>query len=334
MAVYALDLLEHSTGFVYPAALGAVAQLGVADLLAGGPRTAAELAEATGTSAPFLQRVLRLLATRGLFGEDAEGRFHLKPRGEPLRTDGPHSVRQALAMVTSPLVWTPTGQMVTSLREGGPAFDHIFGVPFFQHVMSDPQVAAVFHGGMASISDVYDSLVSQEVDLPGKGTIVDVGGGSGGLLLGILRGNEGWHGVLFDQQQALERHRLGELNDPDRWELASGDFFTDVPGGADVYVLKSVLHDWSDEQCVTILRNCKRAMAAGGRILVIETVIETAVDSDGESAFGKTMDVFMMSILPGKERTEAEFAALFSEAGLRLNRVIPTKTPNSILEAV
>lgn len=330
MAVHALDLLEDSTRFVYPAALGAVAQLGVADLLAGGPRTVAELASATGTHAPFLGRVLRLVATRGILGEDAEGRFYLKPRGEPLRTDGPHSVRKALAMVTSSLVWHPTGQMVTSLREGGPAFDHIYGVPFFQHVMSDPQVGAEFHGGMASISDVYEYLVAQEIDLPPKGTLVDVGGGFGGLLLRILHGHEGWRGVLFDQQQALDGNRLGELGADDRWELVAGDFFTEVPGGADVYVLKAVLHDWSDEQCVTILRNCKRAMAPGGRILIIEIVI----DPESESTFGKTMDVFMMSILPGRERTAAEFGALLSEAGLRLHRVIPTKTPNSIIEAM
>lgn len=326
----ALDLLEDSTGFVYPAALGAVAQLGVADHLSGGPRTVAELAEATATHAPFLHRVLRLVATRGIVGEDSEGRFYLKPRGEPLRTDAPLSVRKAIAMVTSSLIWQPTREMATTLREGAPAFDTVFGMPFFAHVMSDPQVGQDFHTGQASISGVYDFMVAQELDLPATGTIVDVGGGFGGLLLRVLRRNTSLRGVLFDQRQALDGHLLDELGDSDRWELADGDFFDEVPEGGDVYVLKGVLHDWSDEQCVTILRNCKRAMNPGGRVMVAEIVIKP----EGDSSFGKTMDVFMMGILPGRERTEAEFAALLSAAGLRLNRVIPTKTPNSILEAV
>jgi hypothetical protein len=216
------------------------------------------------------------------------------------------------------------------LREGRPAFDTVFGMPFFARVMSDPQVGQEFHHGQASISDVYEYLIAQQLDLPPKGTIVDVGGGFGGLLLRVLGLHDGLRGVLFDQRPALDGHKLGELDADERWELADGDFFTEVPADGDVYVLKGVLHDWSDEQCVTILRNCKRAMAPAGRILIIETVIVPG----GESTFGKTMDVFMMGILPGRERTEAEFAALLGEAGLRLDRVIPTRTPNSIIEAV
>lgn len=330
MAASALDLLRDSTGFVYPAALSAVAQLGVADHLAAGPRTVDELAAATATHAPFLRRVLRLVATRGIVGEDGDGRFHLMPPGEPLRTDAPLSVRKAVAMVTSSLIWQPTCEMATTLREGTPAFDSVFGMPFFARVMTDPQAGQVFHTGMASISDVYDFLLAQELDLPAAGTIVDVGGGFGGLLLRVLSRNDGLRGVLFDQKRALDGHKLGELGADDRWELADGDFFAEVPEGGDVYVLKNVLHDWSDEQCVTILRNCKNAMNPGGRILVVGIVIEPG----GESSFGTTMDVFMMGLLPGRERTAAEFAGLLSDAGLRLNRVIPTKTPNSIVEAV
>jgi O-methyltransferase len=325
----ALELLEDSTGFVYPAALGAVAQLGVADHLAQGPRSLEELAEATATHAPFLHRVLRLVATRGIVGEDSLGRFYLMPRGEPLRTDAPLSVRKAIAMVTSTLIWQPTRELATTLRQGRPAFDSVFGMPFFAHVMNDPEVGQDFHHGQASISDVYEYLIAQQLDLPPQGTIVDVGGGFGGLLLRVLRHHQDLRGVLFDQKQALDGHRLGEVA-AHRWELAEGDFFDKVPEGGDVYVLKGVLHDWSDEQCVTILRNCKRAMGSGGRILIIEIVI----DPEDESTFGKTMDVFMMGILPGRERTEAEFSVLLHEAGLRLNRVIATRTPNSVMEAV
>jgi SAM-dependent methyltransferase len=329
-ANHALELIDDSIGFIYPSALGTFAQLGVADHLADGPRTVAELAEATATHAPFLHRVLRLLTTRGVLGQDGHGRFYLTPRGEPLRSESPLSVRRAITTITSPLIWRPAGEMVTSVREGEPVFDRVFGASFFEHVARDPELAAAFHSGMASISDVYDLIVAEQLNLPPEGTVVDVGGGYGGLLLRILLRHEGLRGVLFDQQHVLDGHMLGALDADERWEVAAGDFFTEVPAGAEVYVLKGVLHDWSDEQCVTILRNCRRAMAPGGRVLISEIVIEPG----GESRFGKTMDVFMMGILPGRERTEAEFAALLNAAGLRLGRVVPTKTPASIIEAV
>lgn len=326
----ALALLEDSIGFVYPAALGAVAQLGVADHLAAGPRSAAELAEATGTDAGFMHRVLRLLTSHGIVGEDNEDRFFLTPRGEPLRSDAPLSVRAAILNNTAAMMWRPAGEMTTTLREGKPAFDSVFGMPFFAHLNQDPQAGAVFHQGMASISDVYNQAVAQRLDLPAKGKAVDVGGGMGGLLLTVLRRYEGWHGVLFDQEQTLAGHLLGGLGDDARWAAVPGDFFAEVPAGGDVYLLKAILHDWSDEQCVTILRNCKRAMAPGGRILLVEAVIEPG----HASSLGIALDVFMMGILPGTERTIAQHGALLTEAGLRLRRVIPTGTPASIIEAV
>jgi hypothetical protein len=326
----ALALLEDSIGFVYPAALGAVAQLGVADHLAAGPRSAAELAEATGADAVFLHRVLRLLVSRGILGEDNEDRFFLTPRGEPLRSDAPLSVHAAIVNNTAAMMWRPAGEMTTTLREGKPAFDSVFGEPLSAHLHQDPQAGAVFHEGMASISEVYDHAVAQRLDLPAKGKVVDVGGGLGGLLLTVLRRHDGWHGVLFDQEQTLAGHRLGGLGDGARWTAVPGDFFAEVPSGGDVYLLKGILHEWPDEQCVTILRNCRRAMAPGGRVLLVEAVIEPG----HASSLGLALDVFMMGILPGTERTIAQHGALLTEAGLRLRRVIPTGTPASIIEAV
>lgn len=329
-AGHALALLEDLVDFAYPAALGAVAHLGVADHLADGPRTVAELAEATGTHPPSLHRVLRLLASRDVLHEDSEGRFELTPRGQPLRTDAPLSVRPALKNFTGPFTWRPTGELITSLREGVPAFDSVFGAHYFAILEQDPPAAADFHRAMSSITQVYEFLIAADVDLPKHGTVVDVGGGFGGLLLAILRSHPDLHGVLFDRPQALEGHRLGDLGAADRWQLASGDFFSEVPGGADIYVLKAVLHDWSDEQCGTILRNCRRAMAPDARLLVIESV----VDSGNAAAYAKTLDVLMMGLVQGRERTEAEFAALLGAAGLRLDRVTPTKAPLSIMEAI
>jgi hypothetical protein len=328
-AGHALALLEDLVDFAYPAALGAVAQLGVADHLAGDPRTAEELAEATGTHAPSLHRVLRLLAGRGLLSEDADGRFELTPRGQPLRTDAPLSVRDALANFTGPYTWRPTGQLATTLAGGTPAFESVFGAPYFAVMEQDPPAAAGFHRAMASITRVYEFLIAAEIDLPEHGTVADIGGGFGGLLLAILQHNPGLRGVLFDRPQAIDGHQLGRLGADDRWELASGDFFAEVPSGVDVYVLKAVLHDWSDAECVTILRNVRRVMGPDARLLVIESMVDGS-----DAAYAQTLDVIMMGLVTGRERSEAEFAALLAEAGLRLHRVTSTKAPLSIMEAI
>jgi hypothetical protein len=274
--------------------------------------------------------VLRLLASRGVLREDSQGRFELTPRGQPLRTDVPMSVRAALQNFTAPMTWQPAGQIVTSLLEGVPAFDVLFGAPYFTHLEKDPAAAANFHRAMASITQVFEFLIAARLELPEHGTVVDVGGGFGGLLLAILRSHPGLRGILFDRPQALAGHHLGDLGDADRWELAAGDFFNEIPDGANIYVLKAILHDWSDEQCVTILRNCRQAMASDARVLIIESVIQPGNDP----TFAKTLDVVMMGLVPGRERTEADFAALLGDAGLRLDRVTTTKAPLSIIEAV
>jgi hypothetical protein len=326
-AADALGLIDEALGYMYPAALGAAATLGVADHLADGPRTPLELATATGTDAGFLHRTLRLLATRGVFREDAEGRFHLTPRADPLRTDAPLSVRAAVSGVTSKLPWRPAEEFVTALREGRPVFEKVYGAPFFDFLAKDPAWGEVFMRGMASWSDAVDGLVVDRYDFPATGTVVDVGGGFGGLLLRALRRSPGLRGVLFDQEQVLAGHRLGELGADERWEVVAGSFFDTVPAG-DVYLLKYVLHDWSDQECVRILGNCRQAMAEGGRILVIESVIPPGNEPDT----GKLLDMFMMLTLSGRERSEAEFVRLFDDAGLRLSRIIPTEAPVSIVE--
>jgi hypothetical protein len=323
-------LVNGSHDFVYSAALGTVAALGVADHLADGPRTAAELADATGCHGPFLRRVLRLVATRGAFHEDAAGRFALTPAGYALRSDAVPSVRDVVAMVTARAVWLPSSEMLAAVREGRPTFEQIFGKQFFEHLAADDRDAAAFHRGMANYSQFAGRLDVDTYDFPAAGVVVDVGGGQGVFLLEVLRANAGLRGVLFDQEYVLAEHRLGELGADDRWRVVSGDFFAEVPAGGDVYVLKLVLHDWSDEECVRILRNCRRAMAPDGRVLVVESIVPPG----NEPHFAKVLDVIMLLNLTGRERTESEFAQLFAAAGLRLARVIPTAAVPSIIEAV
>ncbi|MFJ8043323.1 methyltransferase [Kitasatospora sp. NPDC096147] len=321
-------LADEALGFLFPAALRAAAETGVADHLADGPRSPAELATATGTDARNLHRVLRLLATRGVVTEDQAGRFALTEAGRALRGDVPHSARTAVLMLTDPTMWRPAGELARCLTEGGSAFEGIFGMPFFDHFAKDERTAAVFHVGMAAFSDAENAPVAGACELPATGTVVDVGGGHGGLLREVLRRRPGLHGVLYDRAHVLAGHGLGDLA-ADRWSLAEGDFFEAVPPG-DVHLLKRITHDWDDAQCVALLGHCRRALRPGGRVLVLDAVVP-----EGNAPHqSKALDLMMMASLTGRERTAADFAALFDAAGLRLVRVTPTPTVLSVVEAV
>jgi hypothetical protein len=322
-------VIEHALDFLYPAALRSAAEIGVADHLAAGPRTTTELAELTGTDVGNLFRVLRLLSTRGLFEQDARGRFSLTAAGEPLRTDAPVSARSAVLMLTDPTMWRPAGELSRCLTDGGSAFDGIFGMPFFDHFARDAATAATFHVGMAAMSDAENAPIVDSYDFPPNATVVDVGGGHGGFLLTALLARPGLRGVLYDQAHVLAGHRLDLPAVRGRWSTEEGDFFTSVPTG-DVYLLKRILHDWYDEQCVTLLRNCRDAMPEHGRVLVVDAVIPPG----NEPHQGKTLDLMMMASLSGRERSEPDFAELFASAGLRLTRVVPTPTVLSVVEAV
>ncbi|MFE9748742.1 methyltransferase [Saccharothrix saharensis] len=322
-------LMDYAMGYLFPAALRAAAALGVADHLIDGPRSVADLAEAVGADPRNLYRTLRLLATREVFVEGADGRFGLTPAAELLRGDVPSSFRSAVLMLTDPTFWRTAGELTEAVRTGTAPFERLFGMPFFDHFARDAETAAVFHVGMAAMSDPENPIVARACEFPPDAVVVDLGGGHGGLLLAVLREHPGVRGVLFDQPHVLREHRLGELGEDDRWELAAGDFFGAAPPG-DVYLVKRILHDWDDEQCVRILRHCRRAVSGRGRVLVVDAVVPPGNDPDP----GKVIDILMMSSLTGRERTRAEFAELFARAGFRLARVLPTGTRLSIVEGV
>ncbi|WP_199565295.1 ArsR family transcriptional regulator [Spongiactinospora rosea] len=322
-------LIGEALGYLYPAVLRAVASVKLADHLADGPRTAADLAGRTGLDADALYRVLRLLATRGVFEEDAEGRFRLTSLGHALRSDVPLSARSAILMLTHATFWQSSGELERCLRKGGTVFDDMFGMPFFEYFAQDAETAATFHDGMAAMSDWENGPIAAAYHFPESGVVADVGGGQGGFLLAVLARRPGLHGVLYDETHVLAGHRPPGAEISGRWRTAAGDFFTEVPN-ADVYLLKRILHDWNDEQGVTILRNCRRAMAPGGRVLVVDAVVPKGNDPHQ----AKAVDVMLMGALPGRERTEAEFAGMFAAAGLRLSRVVPTGTVLSIVEGV
>ncbi|MFJ8622025.1 methyltransferase [Kitasatospora sp. NPDC093550] len=323
-------LIDEALGFLFPAALRAAADVGVADHLADGPRTPAELAAATGTDARNLHRVLRLLATRGVVTEDGQGRFALAEAGQALRTGVPYSARAAVRMLTDITMWRPAGELTHCLTEGTTAFENLFGMPFFDHFAKDERTADVFHVGMAAMSDPENAPIAAAYAFPSTGTVVDVGGGHGGLLLEVLRRNPGLQGVLYDHGHVLAGHVLGAHEEvAGRWSPEEGDFFASVPSG-DVHLLKRITHDWDDDECVTLLAHCRRALRPGGRVLVLDAV----VPSGNAPHQAKALDLMMMASLTGRERTEADFAELFARAGLRLSRVIPTPTVLSVVEAV
>lgn len=325
----ALFLLEQSMDYTYPAALRAAALLGVADHLAEGPRTVAELAQATGSDELKLYRLLRLLASRGVFHEDESGRFELTAAAEFLRTDIPQSLRSAVLMLTDDTLVRPMGDIVSAVR-GIPPFKKIYGKTFFEHWAEQGARSEDFHVGMSSMSEVENEFVVRSYDFPDGATIVDVAGGFGSLLLKVLRKNPTLRGILFDRPYVLERNRLGELGADNRWETAAGDFFESVPRG-DVYTLKYIMQDWPDEQAIRILRNCRKAMAPGGRVLLIEPVVPTGNTPHAT----KVLDIIMMAIYEGgRDRTEEEHRQLLAAADLRLTRVIDTGCYIRIVEAV
>lgn len=323
-------LLEQSLGYFYSAALRAAARLDLAEQLAEAARTPEELAEAVSADGPSVHRLLRLLATRGVFAEDDTGRFHLTPSADLLRTDAPGSMKSAVLMLTDQVFWKPAELLDDTVRAGETQFGQVFPAPFFEWLARDEQAGDTFHVGMAALSDAENRRIADSYDFSRIGELVDVGGGHGGFLVEVLRKAPDLRGVLFDEEHVLAQHRLGEARAADRSDTRSGDFFREVPSGADAYVLKRILHDWDDETSTRILSRCREVLAPDGRVLVIDAVIPPG----NEPHPGKTLDMLLMTSLPGKERTAAEFERVFGDAGLSVTRVIPTGTPLSIVEGV
>lgn len=321
-------IIHLSWAYLYSAALNAVAALGVADRLEGGPKSAAALAEELGVQAQPLYRALRLLATVGVFIEGEDGRFSLTPAGDVLRTNAPGSMRDGVLMVSHETFWRPAGKLAAAVRTGETQFTQIFGVPFFEHFARDPAIVPIFHRGMASFSDSENAAIAGSYDFSRFQRVVDVGGGHGGFLIEVLNAAPSARGVLFDAAHVLRDARIAAAGLSERCELVAGDFFKEVPGG-DCIILKRILHDWADQTAIDILRVCRRALAEGGRVIVVDTVIPPG----NEPHAGKLLDVLMMVSTPGRERTEEEFRRMFAAADLRLERVIETPAMLSVIEA-
>lgn len=308
-------------------AIHVAAKLGLADLVADGPKTIAELAEATHSDASSLARFLRALTSLGIFAEDTVGRYRQTALSDVLRGDHPESIRRWAMMLGAHFVWEPCGELDETIRTGQPAFERVYHAQFFKHMAEHPDDAAVFNAAMSSLP-AYIAATVEAYDFSKFGRIVDVGGGHGALLVGILSANPHVRGVLFDLPGVVAgASALCRGGMIDRCEIIGGDFFEGVPAGADAYLLKGVIHDWNDEAALKILKNCRRAIRPDGTLLLLETVLTPA--SDPGRAL---MDVLMMVLTGGRERTESEFRSLLREACFSLTQVIST-AGSSIIES-
>jgi O-methyltransferase domain/Dimerisation domain len=328
-------LFKMTTGYYVSQAIYVAARLAIADHLGGGPRDVDYLAKATGTHAPSLKRILRLLASAGLFTEDADGLFALTPIGACLRANVPGSMRAA-ALLFGGITQRAWSELLHSVETGEPAFRRVFGQDPFDYMAQHPDEAANFDAAMADFTRNIAAAVVDAYDFSPLRHIVDVGGGNGALLAGILTANPALTGVLFDLPQVVDRaitpmHALGLAG---RCEIVGGDFFEMAPAGGNAYLLKHVIHDWNDDRAAAILRACRRAMGAEAKLLIIECVYPPRVDQSDESRGATANDVNMLVCTGGRQRSEEEFRALYEAAGFKLTRIIPTQTTVKIIEGV
>ena len=309
------------------------AKLRLADLLKGGSRTVEDLASAADVQPVPLYRLLRALASLGIFAETKGRRFKLTPLAATLQTGIPNSMHAWAMMVNEPWMWDSWKELLPGMETGEMPFLKAHGMPIFQYLEHHPEDLEVFGESMSSLSQVENPAIAAGYKFPNGRTVVDVGGGHGSLLATILKANPSLKGVLFDQSAVIARaendKHITAKGIAQRCRLESGDFFQGVPKGGDAYIMKYILHDWNDEECVRILANCRAAMNEKGKVLVVDNLVSVGNDP----SWGKLLDIQML-IIGGRERTKQEFATLFASAGLKLTRIVPTKCPLSIVEGV
>ena len=320
------DLQAMITGFRLSAALNVAADLGLSDLLVGGPRTVTELADATATDADTLRRLLRALSTVGVYDELPGDSYATTDLGEGLRSDVPGTLRPLARTLNSPELWAAWGNLGHSVRTGENAFQAKHGVDVWTHRQAHPDENEIFNDNMTALTSSVAVAVAESYDFSDFADVVDVGGGQGTLLEAVLSRHPDVSGTVFDLDHVVATAPVAPELAP-RWSAVSGSFFDEVPG-ADAYLVKSILHDWPDDRCVEILRTCARGLRPAGAVLVVEMVL----GRPGYEVLAAFSDLNMLVMPGGRERTEQEYAALFAAAGLTLTRVVDTPTRVSVLE--
>jgi SAM-dependent methyltransferase len=332
VAQHHATLMGIARGYQRSQALAVAAELGIADLVAAGSRSAAELAAATGTDAAALYRLLRALASIGVFHEDDGGSFGLTAMGDLLRRDHPQSIDPAVRMFCADYQWRAWRELGYSVRTGDTAAGHALGMDVWEHRRRNPQDGVVFDAAMRTMSASYARGIVEAYDFGRHRVIADIGGGTGTLLAAILRAHPAVRGILADQPQVLRDapQVLAAAGVENRVRLVDCDFFAGVPRGADAYVLLRVLHDWGDDDALRVLGRVREAMEPTARLLVVDAV----VGPPNEDPLTKFLDVMMLVSAGGRERTAGEWSALLDTAGFRLDAVVPAGPGRSVLDAV
>jgi hypothetical protein len=328
-------MLQYLGGFWIARAIHAAAKLRLADQLADGPKTLEQLAAATDSHAPSLYRLLRALVGAEVFSEESPGAFALSPLGQTLRSDVHGSLRTTFHTCAGDDHYDAWGAIEHSVRTGQTAFEHVFKMPVWKFYEQNEENGRNFNQFMTDLTAVVDEAILKAYDFGGFEHLVDVGGGHGGLLRAVLQENPGLRGTVFDQPAVIEgtRQAIAAANLSERCDAVGGDFFESVPAGGDAYLMKFILHDWDDQRSIRILSNARQGIAASagskGRLLILDTVVPPG----NGPHFSKLMDLNMLVMTGGRERTEAEFADLLRAGGWWLKRVVQTESVVGIVEA-
>jgi hypothetical protein len=323
------QLMQMITGGVVAQSISVAAELGIADLLSNQSRTTAQLASAMGVDSEKLYRLLRFLASLGIFQLGEDGAWGLTPLAGVLRSDVPGSVRAGALLLGRTSSVTPF--LLENIRTGQCAYDLAFGKTLFEDLSGKPELAAIFDAAMTSFHGGETAAVLGAYSYEGISTLADIGCGNGEVMIATLRRYPAMRGILFDQAHVIERttHTVEAAGVAGRCTLRSGSFFEAVIPDADAYSMRHILHDWSDELCIRILGNIRKAIPSSGRLLVIETVVPEGNDPSPSKLF----DMLMMIFPNGMERSEAQFRSLFAASGFRLAGITPTQSPVSVIEA-
>ena len=327
-----VQVIQMALGYWVSRAVAAAADLGIADHLTDGPQSAEHLAAVTGTHPEALRRLLRTLASVGLFRTDAHGHIALTPLGATLRSDAPGAARSTVIALAGGWMWSAWGELPHALRTGETGMERAHGMGEYQYLMRHPEQATHFNAAMIGYHGDEPGAIAERYDFSGVGTLVDVGGGSGNLLATILRANPQLRGILLERPQVVPdaERTMAAAGVADRCTVVAGDFLQAVPAGGDLYIVSHCIHNWDEASCVRILENCRRAMGPGGRLLIIEAIVRPGDEPDP----AKLLDLQMLVVPGGQERSRDEYGRLLELAGLRLTRVVPTRTSASLIEAV
>ena len=327
-------LLQLALGYIPAALIGVIIELGIPDLLADDAKPIAEIASTARADEQVLYRILRTLASFGIFLETADRRFALTSTGRLLRSDLPDSQRGYVRWTTSSFVLRLYSDLMNSAKTAQPAVEHVFGKPLFGHLQSNPELSRIFNDGMTSFSQIVTTAVLEAYDFSGIKVLADIAGGEGALLAAILRRYPEMRGLLLEQEHVVAgaRKRLERSGLSDRCNAAAVDFFKSVPAGADAYLMKSIIHDWDDERAITILRNCHEALrnVERGRLVLVEPIVPPG----NQPHMSKLADIQMLVMTGGRERTREEFQRLFGQSGFRMTTLVPTQSFVSVVEAV